>query len=89
MSTSPITFANQNGVPLPERHHLSVGPRGKFVLKITIATDPKLVGRRLTFPLRTADPGLALLKREIILETLHRTGLLSRDVTLIIDRGEL
>lgn len=81
MSESPA-FLRPDGRPLAPGHHLSLNPRGKFVLKLTADAGPKVNGKRLTIQLRTSDPAVAMMKRDFAFEILKATGVLCRDVVI-------
>ncbi len=78
-----ITFLRSDGIPLPDDHHLSLNPRKKYVLQVTISTDTKLSGKRITIQLRTSDKSAAMSKRDTILEAYKRAGIICRDMILI------
>jgi len=77
-----IRFLSASGEELPALHHLSLNPRGKFVLRVTVAANPKEVGTRIVQQLRTADPALALEKRDAIIEAFKIAGFTCRNVVM-------
>lgn len=77
-----LHFVRPDGTPLADGHHLSLGPRGKFVFRATVDRGPKLVGERIAIPLRTDDPRIAAKIRDGILEALQRSGVLCREVMI-------
>jgi hypothetical protein len=77
-------FHRPDGRPLPPTHHLSLNPRGKFVLRLTIEAGSKIeVGKRVTLQLRTADAAEAMSKRDAVVEAYKLAGILCRDVVVI------
>ncbi len=82
MNGSSITFTRPDGSALPPMHHLSLNPRKKYALQVSITRDPKHVGERVIIQLRTGDATVALLKRDCILEAYQKAGLLCREIVL-------
>lgn len=78
---SPSIFTRPDGRELDPRHHLDTH-RGKYRLRITIDQGGKFVGLRICQPLRTSDPDLAGLLRDVAVEALARAGCLTRDIVL-------
>lgn len=80
MSKEKITFTRPTGEPLPPEAFLSLNHRGKYILRISISKDPRFIGERVTIPLRTTDPSVALLKRDTLIEGFKCAGILSREI---------
>lgn len=81
---STVTFRRPDGRQLEPWHHLSLGPRGKYVLRLTVSADGgKFVGRRIVQQLRTNDPRLALEKRDAVIEAFKLAGMVCRDVEMV------
>ena len=78
----PLAFRRPDGRPLPPGHHLSLNPRGKFVLKLTADAGSRFTGKRLTIQLRTCDPAEAMMKRDFAFEVFKAAGILCRDVVI-------
>ncbi len=84
MNTESPIFSRPDGKPLPPTHHLSLNPRGKFVLRLTIEAGSKIeVGKRVILQLRTANAAEAMSKRDAVVEAYKVAGILCRDVVIV------
>lgn len=52
------------------------------MVKVTIDQGSKVVGKRVTIPLRTSDPEIAMGRRDAVIETCKALEALCRDVTV-------
>lgn len=82
-----IEFRRPDGRPLEPWHHLSLNPRQSFVLRLTVSGDKTFVGKRIVQQLRTRDAGMALAKRDAVIEAFKLAGMVCRDV-VIADSAE-
>lgn len=85
---STAKFFRPDGRELEPLHHLRLGPRGKYVLQLTVSADGgKFVGRRIVQQLRTRDAQIAMAKRDAVLEAFKLAGMLCRNVEMV--EGEM
>lgn len=83
MSEDAPIFRRPDGRELEPWHHLSMNPRRKYVLRLTVDMGPKVVGKRIVQQLRTGDPTVALEKRDAVIEFAKLAGMICRDVEII------
>ena len=57
-------------------HHLKRTPAGYWKVRVTIETDPKKIGKRVTIGLKTHDPEAAARRRDRLIAAMVASGIL-------------